>query len=227
MQNYIAVYDFETDSPDPKTTEPVQLAACIINPITLEIVENSEFCSDMKPADIENADYYDEHRQTIEWHAKNYKISPQEVFERWKLAPEQSIVWRQFTDYLEKYNKNQSRKSRFTAPIRAGINILRFDDLIIDRLCKKYKNSTKEGEQSIFHPRDVIELLQVFLLWFHNDQEVTSYNMDYMRQYFGMVKDGSHDALKDVKDEAALVIRFLRLHRTLSSKIKFKGSMVS
>ena len=47
-----------------------------------------------------------------------------------------------------------------------------------------------------------------------------------MREHLGISKDGDHDSLKDVKDCAAILIRFLRLHRKLGSKIKFKGSFV-
>jgi hypothetical protein len=40
----------------------------------------------------------------------------------------------------------------------------------------------------------------------------------------GISKDGAHDAIKDVKDTAEILIRFMKLHRNLSEKIKFRGS---
>jgi hypothetical protein len=40
-------------------------------------------------------------------------------------------------------------------------------------------------------------------------------------------KEGAHDALKDVKDTAEIMIRFLKLHRKLGEKVKFKGSFAN
>ena len=57
----------------------------------------------------------------------------------------------------------------------------------------------------------------------HN-QDLKSYSMDSLRDYFGISKDGAHDAIKDVKDTAEIMIRFMKLHRNLASKIKFKNS---
>ena len=54
------------------------------------------------------------------------------------------------------------------------------------------------------------------------NDELKNYTLDNLREYLGISKEGAHDALKDVKDTAQIMIRFLRLHRNLSSKIKFK-----
>ena len=48
--------------------------------------------------------------------------------------------------------------------------------------------------------------------------------MDAMREYFGMVAEGSHQADKDAEDTANLIIKFLKLHRHYVPKVKFKGS---
>jgi DNA polymerase III epsilon subunit-like protein len=48
--------------------------------------------------------------------------------------------------------------------------------------------------------------------------------MDNLREYFGIDKDGAHDAIKDVKDTADIMIRFMKLHRNVASKVKFKNS---
>ena len=45
-----------------------------------------------------------------------------------------------------------------------------------------------------------------------------------MRDYLGISKEGAHDAMKDVNDCAAMLIRFLRLHRNEAKKIKFRNS---
>jgi hypothetical protein len=51
--------------------------------------------------------------------------------------------------------------------------------------------------------------------------------LDTVREYLGISKDGAHDALKDVKDCAMILTRFMRLHRKLCPKISFKGSFLN
>ena len=51
---------------------------------------------------------------------------------------------------------------------------------------------------------------------------VNSISMDSMRDYMGIDKEGSHAALKDVKDTANIMIRFLKFHRALASKTQFE-----
>lgn len=224
MKNFICVYDFETDSADPYTCEPVQLAACIINPITLDIVENSEFMVNMRPSDIDDESYFSEHENTIKWHAGNYGVSPREIYERWLSFPAQQQGWEHFVQYLLKYNKNQSRRTKFSAPIRAGANIRRFDNIIVDRLAKKYGQTDKNGEQKLFYPRDVIDITEMSFYWFENAQRPGSYNMDTLREFFGIPTAGSHDALKDIRDEAWMIQKFMRLFRSVAPRVQFEGA---
>lgn len=224
MDNFVCIYDFETDDKDQHTCEPVQIAASMIHPKSLEHVEGSEFTSYMQPIDINDEDYYEKHEETIKWHAENYKCTPQEIFNKWKSAPMQKVVWKDFQTYLLKYNMNQSRKSKFSAPIRAGANIIKFDDVITQRLCTRYGMVSKDGEQKIFAPRDFIDLTNLAFYWFENAVEPDAYNMNELRTYFGLDHEGSHDALKDVKDCGILIARLLRLHRHIAPKVKFKNS---
>lgn len=219
-----AVFDFETDSPNPLTTNPVQLACVMVSPRTLEIIPNSEFSSNIRPPDIDEKDYYENHKATIEWHAKNLNLKPIQVYENWKTHPEEKLVWNSFKEYLDKYHAESGRKSKFSAPIASGQNILRFDCLIIERLCRKYNDIDKQGDIRIFNQRDKLDLMNIFFLWFENNPEIESFSMDSMREYFNISTKGSHDAIKDVKDTALLLIKFLALHRRFATKVKFKGS---
>ena len=127
--------------------------------------------------------------------------------------------------YLDNYHlKNRKTKSQFSAPIACGYNIIRFDMKIIQRLSTKYGNTNKENNTNIFHPRDQIDLMNIAWLWFENLPDVKSLSLDNLREYLGIDKTNAHDAIKDVKDCAEILIRFLRLHRNLSSKIKFRNS---
>ena len=88
----------------------------------------------------------------------------------------------------------------------------------------KYGNTNKENETCLFHPRDKIDLMHVMFLWMSYASDVRSLSLDNMRDYLGIDKTNAHDAIKDVEDCANILIRFLRLHKNLSSKIQFKGA---
>ena len=122
------------------------------------------------------------------------------------------------------YHIRSDRKSCFTAPIAAGYNINRFDLPIMQKLSVKYKNVNKEGNSSLFYPRDVIDVMNLIFYWFEASKDLKSYSLDNLRDYLGISKEGAHDALKDVKDSAEIMIRFLKLHRKLGAKVKFRDS---
>jgi len=221
----ICVFDFETDDSNPYTCEPTELAALMLDPMTLEVMKDSEFSIEMRPPDIDEESYFEDHFDCINWHAKNYEVSPQEILATWKKAPSQKSGWESFVQYLLKYNANQSRKTKFTAPIAGGTNIGRFDLNIIDRLSKKYGNCDKNGESKLFNPRDTVDIMHLAYFWFENDPSVTSYSMDFLRNYLGMNTSGiQHNAMQDVYDEATIIVKFMRLHRNIAPKVGFKGS---
>ena len=221
-KNKICVFDFETDGRDVKTLNPVQLAAVIVDPRKLELVNKAEFNSFIRPEGIDNKNYVDKNRATIEWHANIRGCSVDEILELWKSAPPQKIVWGNFIEFLSKFHKVGQRKTKFSAPIACGYNIHNFDLPIVERMCAKHSKS-----KEIFHPRDKIDLMHWMFPWFENSTEVTSYSMDNMREYFGMSAANAHDALQDVKDAANLLCRFLRLHRRTAKTVKFTNSFAN
>lgn len=220
----ICVFDFETDGSDPTVCSPVQLAAVIVDPIKLEIIKDSEFEIKFKPEVLEKDNDYNYETDILDFHAKVRGCKASEILAEWKDYPKQEYSWGQFISYLEKYHCRHSKKSCFSAPIACGYNIQRFDLVIIQRLSEKYKNLNKEKRSSLFYPRDVLDLMNLVFYWFENNNDIKSYSLDNMREYLGINKEGAHDAIKDVKDSANMLIRFLKLHRNLAKKIKFKGS---
>ena len=239
MKNNICVYDFETDGPNSDICQPVQIAACMLDYRTLEYIDNSEFCSYMKPDGIDDVSYFTEEKvDTILWHAKNYnkewstfdekqiEKAKDEIIEKWRTAPDQRVVYNEFKNYLLRYNTNQSRRTMWTAPIRAGANIKNFDNNILDRLCKKYNDiDKKRGCQKLFHPRDQIDIVEQAYYWFESLQEPSAYNMGVLREFFGLTQDGAHDALADVYDEAVMIQSFMKLHRRIAQKTNFKNAL--
>lgn len=224
----ICVFDFETDGSDPEVCSPVQLSCVMIDPIKLEIIENSEFNVFCKPEVMEKDNEYRYTTDIIDFHARVRGCSQEDIYKQWQEYPSQEVAWNSFVSYLDKYHcGGRKKKNMFTAPIAAGYNINRFDLKIINRLSKKYKNiDNKEGTSNLFYPRDVIDIMNLIFYWFES-YDLKSYSLDNIREYLGINKDGAHDAAKDVKDCAKILIRFLRLHRNLVSKIKFKGSFLN
>jgi DNA polymerase III epsilon subunit-like protein len=68
--------------------------------------------------------------------------------------------------------------------------------------------------------------MNLVFYWFEGNNELKNYTLDSLRDYLGIDKTGSHDALKDVKDTAQILIRFLKLHRNIANKVKFKSSFI-
>lgn len=222
--NKICVFDFETDGSDPRVCSPVQIAAVMVDPIHLEIIDGSEFNIFFKPEVLENNENYKYETDILDFHSKVKGCSQDEILSSWQKYPKQELSWKLFVNYLDKYHTRSSKKSQFSAPIAAGYNIYRFDLPIIDRLSNKYGNINKEDKSDIFFPRDVIDAMNLIFYWFEHNNDIKNFTLDNMRDYFGLSKDGAHDALKDVKDTANIIIRFMKLHRNLSQKIKFKNA---
>lgn len=215
----------ETDGCNPDVCSPVQIAAVIIDPLRLEIIPNSEFNVTIKPDKLEEDNSYTyADSDILEFHSKVRGCSKEDILTTWKDYTPQNQSWKLFLSYLEKYHIRSDKKSCFTAPIAAGYNINRFDLRIVDRLSKKYNNLNKEGRSSLFYPRDVVDVMNVIFYWFESNNELKNYTLDNLRDYLGLSKEGAHDALKDVKDTAEILIRFLKLHRNFGKKVKFKGS---
>ena len=84
-KRWIIVFDWETDSPDPHTCNPVELAAIPIEPRTLEIKEDKAFSTVIKPPGFNKEEYFTDDRQkTIEWHAKQRGVTSEDIIKAWK-----------------------------------------------------------------------------------------------------------------------------------------------
>ena len=217
----IVVYDFETDSVDPHTCEPVQIAAIVLDARTLEVIPGSEFNSMMRPSGITGKKYLENEKRldTIKWHANLKDCTSEDIIAEWKKAPAQKLVWEKFSNHINKFNP---KKQVYTAPISAGMNIREFDNIILNRLNEKYDIKT------MFWKRDKVDILDFCFAWFENlDNGPKRYNMDTLREYFGLSSENAHDALQDVKDSADIIKKFINLHRSVSKKVKFKGAFLN
>jgi len=221
--NYLCVYDLETTGFDPKTVYPIEVAAVILHPRKLTIVEGGNFWSRCRPPDYEASL---SNLELWNFHAKANNKSVDEIKQLVADAPPVSAVWGNFANFLASYHADSTkRRSKFSAPIRCGHNIFKYDNIIFDRMCKEYGQSDKEGEQNICHPRDTIDLLNICTLFFSNQVEPQKYTLEVLRAYFGMKLDGAHTALCDVEDTSKILAKFINYFWEIAKRTKFQGAL--
>lgn len=204
--NYLAVFDFETSGL--VESYPLEIACKVYNARSLEPIQDGEFHSMCKPPpDVK-----------IEQGALDVTGIKREDVDK---APLLEVVWPQFVDWVGKYN---SKKNKWEAPVPCGSNIRGFDLPICSRMNLRF--SKKKEDTVLFNTFKCIDLLDIIFLWFENTNDLPNHKLDTIRQYFGITKDGSHRAMKDVEDTGNIIMRFLKLHRNLmgSGKVKFKDA---
>ena len=217
----IIVFDFETTGRNPYKCQPTQIAAVAIHARKLTLQPGGVFESKIRCITDEEkciaAGFDPVEDEALEVTRKTRaEISK---------GPLPKTVWKKFGQFCDKFN---FKGTNWTAPIAAGWNINSYDMPIVDRMCKAFGPwDDKREEQKLFNPIFTMDVMQHVYCWFENNAEVKGYNMDYMRDYFGMSKDNSHDALQDVKDTANILIKFLKMQRNLSNKIKFEKAFAN
>jgi len=213
--NHICVFDFETDLAEAPACNPVEVACKMLDPFSLDWVPNSDFCSGIRPHTIDDADYLTKERlETIKWHCNLKGQTQSDILKEWRNYPDEKVVWKQFINHVNIYNK---KNSRYHAPIAAGMNIKNFDLKIVDKLNERYK-------QDEFFNYEIIDLRDLAYFWLRWDKSLRSRSLDSLRDYFGIKQEDAHTAWADVDDSGSLISRFLKLHKSQSPKIKFKGS---
>lgn len=208
------VLDFETGDKDISLfqkglgCEPIQLAAVVIHPRRLTIIDEfSEMMRALQPDKLQDGAL-----------AVNKKTR-----EEIAAARHPEAVWKDFTNFVTKHNW---KKTAYTAPICCGFNIRNFDFPIVQRLCELYGPTDKKtGRQSLFSDYKIIDVADDAFRWWENSKDLPNEKLSTILEYVGVSTENAHDALVDVKNTAALMIRFLRLYRNLYSKITFKESM--
>lgn len=206
--NTIMVFDFETGSLDINKCEVIQVAAMAINRKTLEPIKDGIFETLIKPRDFNNLQ--------DEALAINKKTR-----EELKLAPSIDAVWKKLSDFISMFNNG---KGNISAPIPAGKNIRHFDMPIFQRVCSELGYVDKNGNQNLLNRRNMYDLDEIMMLWFDNTTVVPNYKMDTLRDFFGLSKANAHDALTDVIQTSDIILHFLKLHRSIFPKIKFKDA---
>ncbi len=210
--NNVIVFDLETGSKDPATTQMLEIAAIAIDPIKWVPIHGSEFVSLVKPDD-------------------ESKLEPQAMavnkikIEDLRRAPSSKIVMDSFKEHIRRYGGKTS--SPFTAPYPAGKNIRDFDLPIINRYCIKHKIYDSNKVPNLFNRKWSIELEDDLFRWFGQTNITDNLSMDTVRTYFGIDKEGAHRAIIDVRQTAWLICKFQKFYREQSKKIGFETSGVN
>lgn len=217
-RDYI-IFDFETGSRNPHKTQPTQIAALAIDGRNLSV--KGQFNSEIKPIledELAIAAGFD----PLEDEALKITGKTRAGLSE---APSLKSVWSKFTKFVDQYNwKGDS----FYAPIPVGFNIIGFDLIIINRLCKEFGPWDKEkGHQKLFSKVYKVDIMDNIFLWTEGDPSVKSISMDSLRQRMGLSKENAHDALQDVKDEANIFIKLLKTHRSVYQNITFENAFAN
>lgn len=211
---HIVFLDFETGSRNPYKTQPIQLAAVVLDARKLEV--RDEYCSLIKP-EIDpkvcaklGVDPLEDEAMAINKKDVNELV----------LAPSPKMVWSNFTEFVNRHNP---KKDEWTAPIMAGANIYGFDDIIINRLAEQYGSYDEETRRcTLFNKIHKYDLLHDFFRWFENKYTIKRLSMNAMREMLGMDASNAHDALQDCRDGAKILTRFINLYRKVAPTVRFK-----
>lgn len=212
--NAILVVDLETSSASPSRCEIVQIGALALNPATLNPYPGAEFESLMRPLEPDKVE------------AEALRVN-KKVLEDLLVAPHPSEVWPKFAEWVSQFNF-KGKNDAYTNPIAAGHNILNFDLPIINRYALKYGTTrTKkngEVEQNIFCNFFQYDTLQMLNSWTESMTQPAKLSLDYLRKYFKIPAGdrATHDALQDVRDTAAILVKILGLQRKTATRVIWK-----
>ena len=106
FQGNFIVFDFETSSAQPTTTQPVELGAVVVSSETLNPIPGAEFISLIRPTDF----------STVE--AKALEVNKKTI-EQLQDAPLLEVVWPEFVRFCQNY-KVRGLKGWDGLPRRVG-----------------------------------------------------------------------------------------------------------
>lgn len=208
----IICFDFECGSRNPHKTQPTQLAALAIDGRNFKL--KGTFNSEIRPI-LDDEKAIEAGLDPLQEEALKITRKTREGLAK---APTPKTVWKKFVTFVEQYNW---QGTSFFAPIPAGFNIISFDMVIINRLCKEFGPYDEKREtQKLFHQIYKIDLMDNIFMWTEGDPSIKSISMDSLRDRMGISKDNAHDALQDVKDTANIMIKFMKTHRAVYRNLK-------
>jgi inhibitor of KinA sporulation pathway (predicted exonuclease) len=224
--NNICVFDFETGNKIGAIAPILQVGAAILNRNTLKVIDTFEMKMKPEPDQYEFLD--DETLRFV-------KITREQI----ETFPPSAIAWPSFVNWVNKHNKGKGGKpSPYNAPVPAGYNIIGYDMPIVRRYAQRYNVGwdDERGDQKFLSQVYFIDILQEMWSWFENNKDLPNLKLDTIREYMGFSqesKDGAHDALNDVMDTTAIIVRLFKMKRYMTElredgtrRLEMKGCML-
>ena len=210
-RDYI-VFDFETGSRNPQKTQPTQIAALALDGRNFKL--KGTFNSEIRPI-LDDEKAMEKGFDPLEDEALRITGKNREDLAK---APMPKTVWKKFVNFVNQYNW---KGTQFFAPIPAGFNIIGFDMIIVNRMCKAYGPYDKDRQQQkLFNKIYKVDMMDNMFMWTEGDPAIKSISMDSLRDRMGLSKENAHDALQDVKDTANIMIKFMKTHRSVYRNLK-------
>lgn len=203
MQN-IVVYDLETTGKDANKVYPIQFAAIPIDGVSLKIKEDDVFNQMCRPPDFEEMiKYKDDPEKEGLWkfHAEHRGCTIEQIIELVAQAPLMATVFEQFKQFVGQFKTNNYQ------PELGGFNIENYDNVILNRLL--------DGKKGTWSPIFRYDAMQMSKTWLRSSG-LRSMSLDNLREHYGLPK-GGHEALKDCKDTAIILTRFLNYQKQLAA----------
>lgn len=134
-------------------------------------------------------------------------------------APEIKLVWSQFVNWVQKYNRGKNNDV-WSAPVACGYNILGYDMPLTSKYCQRYKTAWDEKRNSakLFHPIHVIDLMHHMFFWTESLPEPRYLKLTAVQEWMGFAKaniEEAHNALSDVKACTKILQKLISLERYL------------
>ena len=210
-RDYI-VFDFETGSRNPQKTQPTQIAALALDGRNFKL--KGTFNSEIRPI-LDDEKAMEMGFDPLEDEALRITGKNREDLAK---APMPKTVWKKFVNFVNQYNW---KGTQFFAPIPAGFNIIGFDMIIVNRMCKAYGPYDKDRQQQkLFNKIYKVDMMDNMIMWTEGDPAIKSISIDSLRDRMGLSKENAHDALQDVKDTANIMIKFMKTHRSVYRNLK-------
>jgi DNA polymerase III epsilon subunit-like protein len=207
------VFDFETGSRNPHKTQPTQIAALALDGRNFKV--KGTFNSEIRPI-LNDEEAIAIGLDPLQDEALKITGKNREALSE---APLLKSVWNKFTKFVSQYNW---KGDTFFNPIPVGFNIIGFDMIIINRLCKEYGPwDDDRNQQKMFSKVYKFDIMDNIFAWTESDPNVKSISMDALRKRMGLSSENAHDALQDVKDSANIFIKLMKTHRAVYQNMNF------
>jgi DNA polymerase III epsilon subunit-like protein len=200
----LCVFDFETSSADPSTTQILQIGACIINRNSLEVQD--QYTTVVQPDDFTAVD------------PDALRVNGLTI-EQLEKAPCINTVFPTFARWVQRFNI-RGDKSSFGAPIPVTWGGDRFDLPILERYCQRFNYwDVSRKHQILVNPVFSMDVMKHMWFWTRTRKDVANVKLATILEWMGVsmtdIEKGAHDAMWDTLWTARIAVKLLQLSGNL------------